>query len=145
MVAAAVTAAVRTAAADVASLVKGAAGLKLKEVPGYVRASAGENLVPGKLWKRVEEGMVEYKEKYIDTGKSKPFWDYAIGLFVFSYVLSWPGVRPGQAHLARWARTHSVHNTKSAVQTTTVGCTLPDPKFKTGSVSYARAKLLAAL
>ncbi|KAL6776416.1 hypothetical protein ACKKBG_A21040 [Auxenochlorella protothecoides x Auxenochlorella symbiontica] len=72
------------------NLLKGVSSLKVKEVPGFVSKYAGENLTKNKVEGRLTSWYHRYKKEHIDTGSFKPFQDLVVGVFLFSYVISWP-------------------------------------------------------
>jgi hypothetical protein len=76
----------------VSKFVKGLDGLKVKEVVPYVRKYASENLNRPALEHRITTGLNTYRDKYIDTGSSKPLWDVIGGIFIGSYIIAWPQV-----------------------------------------------------
>ena len=67
-------------------LLRQAAGLKLKEVPAFVRNVA--------TWENIEREtttfLKDYNQKYILTSSPKPLFDVMIGVFVLSYAVGWP-------------------------------------------------------
>lgn len=72
------------------NFVKGAAGLKVKEIPGYVGKYANDNWQPVIVQRRVSTWLNTYKKQYIDTGSPKPLFDVLGYGFVGSYIFSWP-------------------------------------------------------
>lgn len=87
----------------VSTFTKGLQGLKVKDVIPYARKFAGENLNRTQLEHRFSTNLTAYKEKYIDTGSGKPFFDVVIGLFIFSYIQAWPQVTCTLVHWHKFA------------------------------------------
>ncbi|KDD74801.1 hypothetical protein H632_c1065p1 [Helicosporidium sp. ATCC 50920] len=71
-------------------LVKELSSKTVKEVPGIVSKYASENLTQAKVQSRFMNWMERYRKEQIEKGTLKPFTDFVVGTFIFSYVISWP-------------------------------------------------------
>lgn len=74
--------------------------VKVKDVPQHVKPLLSRD----RLKKAVDDFLMDYKRKYIDTSSIKPLNHVLIGLGVFSYLVALPEERRHLAHLEEQAK-----------------------------------------
>ncbi|KAI4377210.1 hypothetical protein MLD38_014877 [Melastoma candidum] len=79
-------------------------GLKVKEVPGYVKPM----LSVGYIKKAFEKGLDRYHAKYIQTSSVDPLYHVCFGGMALSYLLALPEERRHLEH-QQHAKDHSSH------------------------------------
>ncbi|KAA3485973.1 ATP synthase subunit f, mitochondrial [Gossypium australe] len=82
-------------------------GMKLKEVPGYVKPM----LSVGVVKKSIQRGLDNYHAKYIETDSIEPLYHICFGGMIFSYLVALPNERRHLEH-KQHAEQHGHHYLK---------------------------------
>ncbi|XVF47617.1 hypothetical protein PTKIN_Ptkin03bG0124300 [Pterospermum kingtungense] len=69
-------------------------GMKVKEVPGYVKPM----LSLGYVKKAIQRGLDSYHAKYIETDSIDPLYHVCFGGMIFSYLVALPNERRHLEH-----------------------------------------------
>ncbi|OMO82830.1 hypothetical protein COLO4_22793 [Corchorus olitorius] len=79
-------------------------GLKVKEVPSYVKPMLSMNFVK----RAIQRGLDNYHAKYIQTNSIDPLYHVCFGGMIFSYLVALPEERRHLEH-QQHAKEHGGH------------------------------------